>query len=161
MEGGTRKFKVYLDTSVISYLSQNDAPEKMRETLEFWNAVKDGFFDIYISEIVIDEIQQCAESKRMFLFEHLAEINYTVIERTDEVESVAAQIIAMGILPPKSRLDSLHIASAITAGCHYIASWNMKHMANVKTNRGVRLLTIEDGYNEINIVTPAMLKTGE
>ena len=27
-----RKIKVYLDTSVISYLDQQDAPEKMQET---------------------------------------------------------------------------------------------------------------------------------
>ena len=29
-----RKIKVYLDTSVISYLSQDDAPERMRDTHE-------------------------------------------------------------------------------------------------------------------------------
>lgn len=29
-----RKLKVYLDTSVISHLQQEDVPEKMRETLE-------------------------------------------------------------------------------------------------------------------------------
>lgn len=29
-----RKIKVYLDTSVISYLQQEDAPERMRDTLE-------------------------------------------------------------------------------------------------------------------------------
>jgi len=28
-----RKLKVYLDTSVISYLNQNDAPERMKDTL--------------------------------------------------------------------------------------------------------------------------------
>lgn len=28
-----RKLKVYLDTSVVSYLHQQDAPEKMKDTL--------------------------------------------------------------------------------------------------------------------------------
>ena len=28
-----RKLKVYLDTSVVSYLHQEDAPEKMKDTL--------------------------------------------------------------------------------------------------------------------------------
>lgn len=31
-----RKMKVYLDTSVISYLKQEDAPERMRDTLTLW-----------------------------------------------------------------------------------------------------------------------------
>ena len=30
-----RKKKIYLDTSVISYLRQEDAPKEMRETLDF------------------------------------------------------------------------------------------------------------------------------
>lgn len=31
-----RKLKVYLDTSVISYLKQEDAPERKKDTLELW-----------------------------------------------------------------------------------------------------------------------------
>jgi predicted nucleic acid-binding protein len=48
-----RKFKVYLDTSALSYLSQDDAPEKMRDTLEFWDDVKSGVYDIVISAAVV------------------------------------------------------------------------------------------------------------
>lgn len=36
------KIKVYLDTSVISYLDQQDAPERMAETHEIWEAFKKG-----------------------------------------------------------------------------------------------------------------------
>ena len=32
-----RKLKVYLDTSVVSYLYQVDAPEKMQNTLDLWD----------------------------------------------------------------------------------------------------------------------------
>ena len=38
-EGGVsalRKLKVYLDTSIVSYLDQQDAPDKMNETLRLW-----------------------------------------------------------------------------------------------------------------------------
>lgn len=44
----TNKIKVYLDTSVISYLDQQDAPEKMQETREVWSCLKNGEYDIYI-----------------------------------------------------------------------------------------------------------------
>jgi hypothetical protein len=37
-----RKLKVYLDTSVISYLYQLDAPEKMKDTLELWELLGGG-----------------------------------------------------------------------------------------------------------------------
>ena len=35
------KLKIYLDTSVISHLQQEDVPEKMQETLELWEQFKE------------------------------------------------------------------------------------------------------------------------
>ncbi len=60
-----RKLKVYLDTSVISYLSQEDAPERMKDTLKLWKDFENGKYDIYLSQITLDEIEKCAESKRL------------------------------------------------------------------------------------------------
>jgi predicted nucleic acid-binding protein len=31
-----KRLKIYLDTSVISYLQQEDAPERMKDTLALW-----------------------------------------------------------------------------------------------------------------------------
>lgn len=36
------KLKIYLDTSVISYLDQQDSPEQMRETRDVWDNLKKG-----------------------------------------------------------------------------------------------------------------------
>lgn len=58
-----KKLKVYLDTSVISYLYQLDSPERMRDTLELWQLFKDGVYDVYISDIVLKEIGGCNEEK--------------------------------------------------------------------------------------------------
>ena len=41
------KMKIYLDTSVISYLDQQDAPDRMKETQEVWELFKKGQYDIY------------------------------------------------------------------------------------------------------------------
>ena len=49
-------WKVYLDTSVVSYLDQQDAPEKMEETRRFWKLLQKGEYDVYISDVVIREI---------------------------------------------------------------------------------------------------------
>jgi predicted nucleic acid-binding protein len=43
-----RKQRIYLDTSVISYLDQQDSPEKMAETQKFWELVKKDEFDVFI-----------------------------------------------------------------------------------------------------------------
>ena len=64
MEINLRKLKVYLDTSVISYLFQEDAPEKMKETRELWKLFEKGEYDVYSSENIIIEIDKCSEPKQ-------------------------------------------------------------------------------------------------
>lgn len=44
-----KRLKVYLDTSVISYLDQKDAPEKMEETLRLWALFRKEIYEVYIS----------------------------------------------------------------------------------------------------------------
>ena len=46
------KIKVYLDTSVISYLEQNDAPEQRDITRKIWKSFKSGH--LTASEIIAE-----------------------------------------------------------------------------------------------------------
>ena len=60
-----RRIKVYLDTSVISYLDQQDALEKMKDSQNVWKKIKNGEYDIFISDIVLRELGDCKdEAKR-------------------------------------------------------------------------------------------------
>ena len=54
-----RKLKVYLDTSVISHLLQEDVPEKMADTRQLWEMFKDGKYDVYLSTVTLREIEKC------------------------------------------------------------------------------------------------------
>lgn len=80
-----RKLKVYLDTSVISYLQQEDAPERMKDTLALWKQFEAEKYDIYLSQVTLDEVGECREPKRTTLFEYLSRISYTKLEITNEV----------------------------------------------------------------------------
>lgn len=51
--------KVYPDTSVIGYLDQKDASERMKETQDIWEFFKKGRYEVYISDIVVYEINKC------------------------------------------------------------------------------------------------------
>lgn len=156
-----RKLKVYLDTSVISYLQQEDAPERMKDTLELWKDFVNGKYDIYLSQVTIDEIGKCGEPKRSFLYDHLSDIDYTRLEITAEILELAQKIVDMGILRPKSFDDCQHIAAAVVNGCDCIISWNFKHIVNIKTIRGVRAITNLEGYKEIDIINPSALLESE
>jgi len=154
-----RKKKIYLDTSVISYLLQDDAIEKMQETLALWELLRIGKYDVYISDVVVDELLNCPEPKRTDLFSLLSEIAYTniVIEDNKDIEILEAQIKKLAILPINSNNDRMHIAAAIHKECNIIVSWNFKHMVNVKTIDGVRFVCVSNNINPIDIYSPTVL----
>ena len=156
-----QKLKVYLDTSVISYLSQKDAPEKMADTRKLWEMFKDGKFDVYLSTVTLREIQKCSEPKKTQLIDRLNEIQFTTLDITDDVMAMAEKIIDMGILTQKSFDDCQHIGAAVINECDCIISWNFKHIVNVKTIRGVRAITNLEGYKIIEIWNPSVLLESE
>lgn len=152
-----KKLKIYLDTSVISYLEQEDVPEKMEQTRELWKILQIGKYEVVLSDLVLSEINECKEPKRSILLEYLSEISYTRVSIEEETEQIANEIIEAGILNPKSFDDCLHIASAILNDCNIIVSWNFKHMVNVDTINGVRRITFAKRYNNIDIYAPYVL----
>ncbi|MBD5485760.1 MAG: type II toxin-antitoxin system VapC family toxin [Lachnospiraceae bacterium] len=156
-----RKLKVYLDTSVISHLLQEDVPDKMADTRKLWEMFRDGKYDVYLSTVTLEEVADCPEPKRSELRKFLEQINYSVIDITDELEMVAQKIIDMGILTKKSYDDCQHIAAAVVEECNCIISWNFKHIVNIKTIHGVRAITNLTGYKSIDILTPTVLLESE
>lgn len=156
-----QKLKVYLDTSVISHLIQEDAPEKMADTRQLWEMFKNGKFDVYLSTVTLEEVSDCPEPKKSKMYDYLEQINYTPIRITDDMSDIAQQIVDMGILTKKSIDDCQHIAAAVIFGCDCIISWNFRHIVNIKTIRGVRAITNLRGYKPIEILNPSVLLESE
>jgi len=155
-----RKKRIYLDTTVISHLRHGDVPDKMAETLEFWEILKKSRYDVYISEVVMIELMRCPEPKRSELLAHLGEMRYTEIEveGNAEILALADEIKQLSIMPPKSENDRRHIAAAIYSECHIIVSWNFQHFVNEKTIDGVRKVCLENNISHfVDIYTPAVL----
>lgn len=152
-----RKLKVYLDTSVISYLKQDDSPDETKITLRLWEKFKTGIYGIYLSQVDFTEMDKCEEPKLSFLKEKLNEIDFEILEVKSSTQALAKEIINMGILTGKSFDDCTHIAVAIENECDIIVSWNFKHMVNIKTINGVRAITILKNQKNINILNPLTL----
>jgi len=155
-----RRIKIYLDTSVISHLDAPDRVDWMNDTHSLWHAIKNSKFEVLLSRTTFAELEDCPEPKRSALYAYISEIEYTMIEPTNEVQTLADAYIASGILSAKSADDAMHIAFAVTANCDYIVSWNFKHLVNVKTINGVKSVNAVNNYKEISIVPPTMLLEG-
>ena len=156
-----RKLKVYLDTSVISHLMQEDVPEKMADTLQLWELFREGVYDVYLSTVTLEEVSACPEPKRSPLREYIAQSTYTTWDITGEALCVAQKMIDLGILTSKSYDDCQHIGAAVVNECDCIISWNFKHIVNIKTIHGIRAITNLEGYKNIDILSPTVLLESE
>ena len=156
-----KRLKIYLDTSVISYLDQEDSPEKMSDTLAFWEFLKKGKCDVLVSRVTLDEIGENKEQKRGKLESFLDEIDYKLVEISDEIRNVADKFIENGILTAKSYDDCVHIASSLVEDCACIISWNFKHIVNMKMMNGIKLVAAQTGYGFATFIcTPSYLMEG-
>jgi predicted nucleic acid-binding protein len=155
-----KKLRLYLDTSVISYLDQQDTLERMADTLKLWERIKAGEFEVMLSSVTETEIDACSETKKSVLKKYLEEIEYSVIKINDSILDLAERFIDFGVLREKSLDDCRHIAAAIISNCDVIVSWNFKHIVNHKTIVGVKAVTTLEGYKELLIYAPPTLTGG-
>jgi len=87
-----RKFKLYLDTSVWNFYYADDAPEKKNKTLKFFEEIKKGMYEIYISELVIAEMDEADEEKRTKLKNLIDEYQPFELRANTDVEELSEGI---------------------------------------------------------------------
>ncbi len=83
------KLRVYLDTSVISHLLQEDVPEKMAETRQLWEMFRAGKYEVYLSTVTLEEIEDCLQPKQSQPLDYLPQIHYTLVQINSNVAEIA------------------------------------------------------------------------
>lgn len=149
-----KKLKVYLDTSIINFAVDDDNPEGKRITLEMFDEIKKGEYEIFISGMAILEINRAPQEIAEKLWNIIRDLNPEELALNDEVEALADKYIEEGIIPAKYRNDALHIAAATINGLDVIVSWNFEHIVKLKTKREVAGINVFMGYREIDIYSP-------
>ncbi len=149
-----KKTKLYLDTSVPSFLFADDSPEKREVTIQFWDILKMGIYDILISDILLTEISRSEIPSPQELENKLSEIVLEIVSVNEDVFSLAQKYVDEGIIPQTYRDDALHIALATYNEADALISWNFKHMVKLKTIRGVNGINRMLGLKELEILTP-------
>ena len=72
--------KLYLDTSIISHLDASDAPDKMRDTMKLWEYFIENKYDIFLSNVTLNEIIDCNETKKTFMLEKIKQQDPQIAE---------------------------------------------------------------------------------
>jgi predicted nucleic acid-binding protein len=142
------KPKVYIETSVISYLTARPSRDiliaaNQQVTQEWWQNRRSKF-DLYISQLVAQEINSGnaeAIAKRQ---EAVADFNY--LDITPEAVHLAEKLIEQNAIPKQAAEDALHIAVATISGMDYLVTWNFKHIANAALRANVELVCRLNSY---------------
>ena len=156
-----RKLKIYLDTSAIGYLDENEEKyAKDKEAmLALWDDIKELKYDVIISELTFRELSDNKNKEKVNkLLTLISQIKFETIGISEEAEHIANLVQKNELLISDKHLnDRLHIGCAFDAGCDVIVSMNFRHLVNVKTIRGVRAISNIEGYKNIDIIQPAAL----
>ena len=126
------KRKIYIETSVISYLTARPArtiigAAHQQITQDWWERAR-GNYDLLISELVVRE---CSAGDPAAVQRRLeALLGIPLLDIDPQVRSIATGLVAEGCVPPNVFEDALHIAIAAVHNVDFILTWNFKHIAN-------------------------------
>jgi len=156
------KRKVYLETSVISYLTAR--PSKtiigaahQQLTLSWWERRFE--YDLLVSQSVW---QECAGGDPDAARRRLAALEgLDVLAITEDMISLAEALIAQRLIPAKAIEDSLHIAIATLHHVDFLLTWNCRHIANPVIQEGIAEYLEQRGLFLPIICTPEELLGGQ
>lgn len=155
------KQKVYLETSIISYLAARPSRDIIiaahQELTNEWWENRRKRFDVFVSQLVIQEAKagdKSAAQKRLDILEQMP-----LLELNEKVISLA-RILMGEVIPPKAVEDALHIAVATIHGMDYLLTWNCKHIANAEKEHAIAAVCRSNNFEPPIICTPEELMGG-
>jgi len=150
------KPRLYLETTIAGYLtawpSRDLVMAANQETTREWWANRREAFEIFVSQAVIKESSAGdpdAAQRRLAVLQPFPRLDIT-----DEVEALAARLIAAVPLPLKAQMDALHIAAAAVHHMDYLLTWNCTHIANATLRSRIESVCRAAGYEPPVVCTP-------
>jgi len=151
--------KVYVESSVISYITARPSRDlvvsaRQAITNEWWEQ-KRKKYDVYISELVIEEIasgDKEAAQKRLDAVKAIPNL-----EITETAKELASLLISSGAVPDNSPEDALHIGLAAAQGVEYLLTWNFKHINNATKRADITQLIESQGFLSPVLCSPEEL----
>ncbi|BAU11759.1 hypothetical protein LEP3755_22620 [Leptolyngbya sp. NIES-3755] len=147
---------VYIETSILGYLTARSTDNlilaaNMEITKNWWNSRRTAFA-LYASEAVLDEAAQGDAEIAAQRLEFLRDLPLLALNQA--VQDLAVQFLTRSSLPPKARVDAIHIAAATVHGMDYLLTWNCKHIANAQIQRKLAEISHDSGRQLPILCTP-------
>jgi len=137
------KARIYLETTIISYYANKISPNlvvagRQQITRDWWDE-KSGLFDLFISQLVINEAGAGDPNSAHQRLKAIAAI--PILKIDSACEEIAASLVTDGQIPAEFPEDALHIAIASVHAVDFLLTWNFSHINNAfikhKIYRGI------------------------
>ncbi len=147
---------VYIETSILGYLTARSTKNlilaaNMEVTKDWWASRRNAFI-LYTSEAVLEEAAQGDAEIAAQRLEILGD--FPLLALNQAVQDLAAQFLTRSNLPPKAKVDAIHIAAATVHGMDYLLTWNCKHIANAQIQGKLAGISLDFGYVLPILCTP-------
>lgn len=152
----TAKSKVYVETTVVSYLVARPSYDvtvasRQQATQQLWTEYADNF-EFMISDIVLNEVSRgdvIAAQQRLKVLADLP-----VLDMPLEAVTLVENLIDAGAIPEDSRPDAQHIAIATVNSIEYLISWNYRHIVNGAKRSLINEICHAAGFQPTTLCTP-------
>jgi predicted nucleic acid-binding protein len=147
---------IYIETSVIGYLTARSTKNliiaaNIETTRDWWESRRNDFI-LYTSEAVLDEVANGDATIATQRLEILQD--FSLLALNQAVQNLAIQFLTRSNLPPKAKVDAIHIAAATVHGMDYLLTWNCKHIANAQIQGKLAEISLDFGYELPILCTP-------
>ena len=143
--------RVYIDTSVVGGCLD---PEFREASVQLFERFRTGDLIAVVSNLLVFELSKAPPEVRSMLemipFAHREDVLVT-----REAGGLAKRYIAAGALSRSMKADAEHIATATVHSVAVLASWNFKHIVNVRRIHGYNAVNRQEGRPLVVIQTPA------
>jgi len=127
------KKSLYLDTTIPSYYFDQrktlDIRYRRKVTRDWWINEK-ASFDLYISELVLIELQRGNYPQKEKVIRLVKGVS--ILPIVSEIEDIVGDYLRNYLMPKTDMGDAFHLAYASFYKIDYLLTWNCNHLANSK-----------------------------
>ncbi len=155
---GVTKKQVYVETSVISYLTSRPARDvillaRQQFTAKWWEQRDE--WDLCLSSAVLEELADGdpdAARRRLAIADTI-----TKIQKLPSATMLADELIRSNAVPTIAAADATHLAIASTHGIPLLLTWNQRHLDNPSCRQKISAVIMEMGFLPPFVLTPERL----
>lgn len=147
---------VYIETTIVGHIAgrihRDPFVAARQEVTRKWWRDNAARYTVFISQLVLDECLNGDPSAAAERLDVVKDID--LIESSDEVDALAAALIAGKAIPVSEPRDAFHIAISAVNGVNYLMTWNFRHIANASLRGSIEQVCRDAGFEPPIICTP-------